>query len=173
MENDFQPANIPNQPAPGQPPAFSQPPKNSKKGLWIGLSIAVAVLAWIGFATLRVMHRVNSNKEGSGNVSSDSSAAANKLYDALGNAVGQQKLQVAMLRTTYANKADADAQQHKGSEQSSVAAMETATPTYANVFAFNPLGESGGFTVGRCVGKVPYAINDADAEGIKTLQAAA
>jgi hypothetical protein len=154
------------------PMSPTQTPKKNRKWLWIGLGVVVVLGGLFTYGILQVMNQINKAKDGGGGTASGSTSAAYKLYDALGNAVGQQKLRVAMLRTTYANKADADSGQHIGSQQSSVSAMDTAALTYANVFVSNVGGEDSGFTAGRCVSKVPYANKDAEAAGIKTLAAA-
>lgn len=157
-------------------PSTSPPqlPKKRRLWFWVGLGVVVVVLGMFIFNVVRVMYQINTKTTDSSKntaPSAGATGAAYKLYDALGNAVAQQKLRVAMHRTTYANKADADAHQHKGSEQSSVAAMDTTIPVYANVFA-SSIGEGSGFTVGRCVNKAAYGNPDSDAAGIKTLAAA-
>ena len=175
MENDFQQQqNEQNSMGTGQQPQFGAEPPKKKSKKWFIIVAIVLVLGVAAFNVVRGIQKINNPGDASttGSGAGGNGTAASKLYKALGNAVGQQRLQIAMLRTTYANKADADAGKQVGSQLSSVSAMDTAALTYANVFAFNVTGEGGGFIVGRCVNKVPYAISDTDAKSITTLGAA-
>jgi hypothetical protein len=86
-------ATPPAQPFGGDVSSQLPPPKKSKKKLWIIIGVVIVLfLGFLTFNVMRVMKTVNDAKSGKAPaVATGDNAAAYKLYDALGNAVGSKR----------------------------------------------------------------------------------
>lgn len=126
-------------------------PNHHSSRRFILIAIIVVAILLLSIILLGFINRKSDDSKGS----QTSDAAANRLYGALSNAASQPRLQVAMYRETFANKADADARRNQGSIASSVSELDTTTARYRSVFAHNYF-HAPGFDVGRCIDGVTY-----------------
>lgn len=116
---------------------------------WALLELGLLVIVVIAGA-LFLFSRSETNSTPSGQ-----EMASDKLFTALENAASQQRLQVAMYRQTFANRADAAARKNVGHTASSVVELDTTNGNYRSVFADDYLYRPG-FNVGRCQDGVTY-----------------
>lgn len=85
----------------------------------------------------------------------ETTKAVSLFYDSLENAARQQQARVAMYRSTFNSKADADARKNIGSEASSVAEVHTKVGKIRAVYATNVVKPSE-FIIGRCIDGTTY-----------------
>jgi hypothetical protein len=123
--------------------------ENNKKRLAIIIAsvLGAALIAAGIFALVQIMNE-NRKKE-------DAVKTSSLFYDSLENAARQQQLKVAMYRSTFSNKADADARKNVGSEASSVAEVDTTIGKMRAVYASNVIKPSE-FVIGRCLDGTTY-----------------
>ena len=131
---------------------MQEKPNEQKKLLAVG--VIVAVIAVMIIIAVIVMGLIS----GGGTQKTDtkqSDAASTLFYDALGNAAKQQQLRIAMYRATYATKADADSNQNIGTQNSSVAEVDTKAGKMRSAYATNAVNTPQ-YTLGRCMDGVTY-----------------
>lgn len=131
-----------------------EPPVPQKKGIrkWTVVIIAVVIIL-LGSGLAYVMlggSKDDNSKESAGK---GDSAAATTLFDTLGKAASQPTIRVAMLRQTYATKADLASGTDPGFIQSSVG--EVGPGKFRAVYAQRPYNKET-FSMQRCIDGTTY-----------------
>lgn len=137
-----------------QTPAKGDEPWRSRLMPWLIIGAAIIIAGVLLYIVVgkNVGKKPSSDQGGS----AATTGAASQLYETLGSAAKQPKIRVGMYRTTYANKADADAKQNPGTIASSVSEVDTVAGKYRSVFAHNLLQDDKTFSVGRCIDHDTY-----------------
>ncbi len=133
---------------------MEEKPYERKKLLAIGIIVAVAIAATVGAIAL-----ITAMMSGGGTQKTtlpQTDATSSLFYDSLGNAAKQQQLRVAMYRSTYASKPDADANQNIGTQSSSVAELDTAAGKMRSVWT-NNIVDTPQYAMGRCLDGTTYS----------------
>lgn len=144
MDNDFQVRNT--------YPQSNQPsPQKHKPWKWLIIALVVVVVLFgIGLAVLMAGSKTDTKTTSK---HEDDSAATSTLFNSLSKAASQPNIRVAMLRQSYATKADLASNTDPGFIQSSVS--ELSPQKFRTVYA-QRLYDKQTFTMQRCIDGTAY-----------------
>jgi len=119
-------------------------PAKKKPWLWIGIAVAITIVVLaIGVGLMFLLGSMSKPAQ----KTTSTSAATKTLFDALGKAASEPIIRVAMLRRTYATKADLASNTNPGTIQSSVA--EISSQNFRALYA-QRLFTQDSFSMQRC-----------------------